>query len=398
MKTGEALANEKQEKNGVLRAAEAARTAAAAVDENYNQISTHLDNAITFGKLQPLLDDISIEEIWINAPNRIFLARAGRSYLAPIIMTAQEIRDVTERMLSWSGRRVDLSQPFVDARLPSGARLHVVIPDITSEFWALNIRKRALPAFELSDLVKVGALTIEIADLLARFTEVQANILVSGATQAGKTTVLNCLLGSLPSGSRLVTLEEVFELSPKVADHVALQTRQASLDGAGEVTLRTLVRESLRMRPTNLVVGEVRGAEALDLLLAFNSGIPGMASIHANSAIDALRKLSALPLLAGANIHREFTNESVRENIDLVIHCQQDRQGHRRVTEIVLVNKRAISKNIQVESLITWEHASYKIHTVDCDNFPNFSWLASEVKVLQNRKLEPNSFHDSREQ
>lgn len=353
--------------------------------EQVEQNSSSQRNFLSFGQLQPLLDDPSIEEIWINSPNRIFLARAGRSFLAPLRMTAAEIRDVTERMLAWSGRRVDLSQPFVDARLPSGARLHVVIPDITAEFWTLNIRKRSLLAFTLSDLVKAQALTSEISELIERFIGVQVNILVSGATQAGKTTVLNCLLGSLPSDSRLVTLEEVFELNPSVADHVALQTRQASLDGAGEVTLRTLVRESLRMRPTNLVIGEVRGAEALDLLLALNSGIPGMASIHSNSATDALRKLSALPLLAGANINREFANEAVRENIDLIIHCKQDKSGHRRIAELAIVDKHAAQGKLQVEAIASWCDSQYEIHTINCDNFPQFPWLASILRSLQVR-------------
>lgn len=345
------------------------------------------NSGFRFGQLQPLLDDSSIEEIWINSPNRIFFAKSGRSYLAPIIMSAQEIRDVTERMLAWSGRRVDLSQPFVDARLPTGARLHVVIPDITSEFWALNIRKRALPAFELTDLVAADALSQDVADLIRQFVETGANILVSGATQAGKTTVLNCILSALPSGSRLLTLEEVFELTPRVADHVALQTRQASLDGVGEVSLRTLIRESLRMRPSNLVIGEVRGAEALDLLLALNSGIPGMASIHSNSALDALRKLSALPLLAGANIHRDFANEAVQSNIDLVVHCQQDRSGHRRVYEVVLVNKLAKSNQLIVETIARWQGSAYLINIVDCDNSPNFSWLPLFLQALKKREI-----------
>jgi pilus assembly protein CpaF len=345
------------------------------------------NSGFRFGQLQPLLDDSSIEEIWINSPNRIFFAKSGRSYLAPIIMSAQEIRDVTERMLAWSGRRVDLSQPFVDARLPTGARLHVVIPDITSEFWALNIRKRALPAFELTDLVAADALSQDVADLIRQFVETGANILVSGATQAGKTTVLNCILSALPSGSRLLTLEEVFELTPRVADHVALQTRQASLDGVGEVSLRTLIRESLRMRPSNLVIGEVRGAEALDLLLALNSGIPGMASIHSNSALDALRKLSALPLLAGANIHRDFANEAVQSNIDVVVHCQQDRSGHRRVYEVVLVNKLAKSNQLIVETIARWQGSAYLINIVDCDNAPNFSWLPLFLQALKKREI-----------
>lgn len=346
--------------------------------ENNRQVTP-----FTFGALQHLLDDNSIEEIWINAPNRIFIARSSRSHLVPLILSAEEIRDVTERMLAWSGRRVDLSQPFVDARLPNGARLHVVIPDITAEYWSLNIRKRSLAAFSLKDLVESNTLTNELAELIAQLVENNANILVSGATQAGKTTVLNCLLGALPYGSRLITIEEVFELTPRIADHVALQTRQVNLEGNGEVTLRALVRESLRMRPTHVVIGEIRGAESLDLLLAFNSGIPGMASIHANSASDALRKLSALPLLVGPNIVREFSIETVRTNVDLVIHCHRETNGDRRITEVGLVNKKASGNQLEVSPLARWKEDRYEYHLNDFDNNRKFSFLAREIERLR---------------
>jgi pilus assembly protein CpaF len=318
-----------------------------------------------YGKLQKFLDDESIEEIWINSPNRIFIAKNGVSQLAPVIISAEEIRDITERMLAWSGRRVDLSKPFVDARLPNGARLHVVIPDITAEYWALNIRKRVLKAFSLVDLISANSISDEVAEVLAEIVRCNVNILVSGATHAGKTTVLNSLLGALPSRSRLITLEEVFELTPRVADHVALQIRQENLEGGGEVSLRTLVREALRMRPSYLVIGEVRGAEALDLLLALNTGIPGMASIHANSAQDALRKIAALPLLAGQNIVREFAIEAVRENIDVVIHCRQDRDDVRRIIDIALVT----------ESIFHWDGEQYQAGSIDFDGFPKVSGI-----------------------
>ena len=334
------------------------------------------------GPLQQMLDDESIEEIWVNAPNRIFFARNGRTELAPIIMSGQQIRDSVERMLSWSNRRVDLSQPFVDARLPNGARLHVVIPDITAEHWTFNIRKRAIRAFNLDDLLNAGSITEEILLILQMLIDVQANIIVSGATQAGKTTVLNCLLGELTPQARLITIEEVFELMPKVADHVALQTRQANLEGEGEVTLRMLVRESLRMRPTNIVIGEVRGAEALDLLLALNSGIPGMASIHANSSLDAIRKISTLPLLAGTNIVREFAIDAVRENIDAVIHCERDSSGNRRVVEISLVDKQNGSERLQVHSLTKWRENHYQIQQLDLDVNKKLEALRTLYKKL----------------
>ena len=337
---------------------------------------------VNFGQLQFLIDDASIEEIWINAPNRVFFARGGCSFLAPVIMSSAEIRDVTERMLAWSGRRVDLSQPFVDARLPDGSRLHVVIPDITAEYWSLNIRKKALSAYKLRDLVTAGTMPKELASLLRAIVDLEANILVSGATQAGKTTLLNCLLGELSQESRLITLEEVFELNPIISDHVALQTRQQNLEGEGEVSLRTLVRESLRMRPTRLVIGEIRGPEALDLLLALNSGIPGMASIHANSSIDALRKLSALPLLAGANIARDFALEAVRENIDIVIHCSKDRSGKRRIAEVGVVDKSSTRTSLNVDKITEWSGSEYLFKQIDFDSNYRLQSLVSKLREL----------------
>lgn len=346
-----------------------------AVNSAISQNSEVSRNYSLTGPLQNLLDDDSIEEIWINSPTRIFAARNGKTELMPLIMSAQEIRDSIERMLAWSGRRVDLSQPFVDAQLPNGARLHVVIPNITAEFWTVNIRKRAIRAFSLSDLIKVGMVDENLAFLLQDLLRENLNILVSGATQAGKTTVLNCLLGELNKTSRLITIEEVFELTPKVADHVAMQTRQANLEGAGEVTLRMLIRESLRMRPTHLVIGEVRGAEALDLLLAFNSGIPGAASIHANSSVDALRKMSALTLLAGSNIVREFSIEAVRTNIDLVIHCEKSSDGIRRITEIALTDKNDFDSTLRVDSLLKWNQNLFQLSKIDFDNYPKLKFL-----------------------
>ena len=344
------------------------------------------------GILQPLLEDDSIEEIWINSPNRIFIARNGRTELVPFSMSAQEIRDAIERMLAWSGRRVDLSQPFVDARLPNGARLHVVIPDITAEYWTLNIRKRALKAFTLEDLVEAQSINTSIAQLLREIVLSRSNILVSGATQAGKTTILNCLLGELPVSSRLISIEEVFELVPQVADHVALQTRQANLEGQGEVTLRMLVREALRMRPTHLVIGEVRGAEALDLLLALNSGIPGLASIHANSPVDALRKITALPLLAGTNINRDFTIEAVQENFDIVIHCEKYQDGTRRVSQIAIVTKSGDRNSIKVESLIEWNSGVYKLGEIDFDTYPKLRNIKEMIYSQTFRDLNFNKF------
>ena len=288
------------------------------------------------GALQPFLDDPEIEEIWINSPSRIFVARNGVAELTPLVLTETTVHELVERMLQNSGRRVDLSSPFVDASLPDGSRVHVTIPDITSAHWAVNIRKFSRNIRRLNDLVEGQSLTQLSSEFLRMGVLVGLNILVSGATQAGKTTMLNALLSAARPNERIVTVEETFELSLASRDVVAMQCRQASLEGTGEVNLRRLIKEALRMRPDRLVVGEVREAESLDLLIALNSGLPGACSIHANSAQDALAKLCTLPLLAGRNIDASFVLPTVASSIDMVVHCELNRHGHRRIREIVM--------------------------------------------------------------
>lgn len=223
----------------------------------------------------------------------------------------------------------------MDASLPDGSRLHVVIPDITRKHWAVNVRK-FLPQFrDLDRLVEVGSLAPDAAELLRSAMARGSSVLVSGATHAGKTTLLGALIAACPPEHRIVTVEETFELAVAALDLVSLQGRQPSLEGTGEVTLRRLVKEALRMRPDRLIVGEVRDAEALDLLLALNTGVPGAGTIHANSAREALAKLAALPLLAGRNIDAAFVLPAVAASVDLVVHCERDAAGRRRVVEIV---------------------------------------------------------------
>jgi pilus assembly protein CpaF len=302
-----------------------------------------------FGALQPYLDDPGVEEIWINAPDRIFAARAGVSERLLIRLTDEQVRDLVERMLHPTGRRVDLSQPFVDASLPDGSRVHVVIPDITRRHWSVNIRKFTPAYRDLDALVALGSLRLDDADLLRDAIAGGRSILVSGPTHAGKTTLLAALIAACPPDHRVVTVEETFELGVDAPDIVALQGRQPSLEGTGEVSLRRLVKEALRMRPDRLVVGEVRDAEALDLVLALNTGVPGMASIHANTAKDALAKLAALPLLAGRNIDSSFVLPAIAAGVDLVVHCSRSADGRRRVSEIAATTGRVVGGAVEFE-------------------------------------------------
>ena len=285
--------------------------------------------------VQLYLDDPSVEEIWINSPTEIFVSSDGQSVKVPLELGPGDVRALVERILRPTGRRVDASQPFVDASLPDGSRLHVAIPDVTKTHWSVNIRKFSTQVRTLADLVDAKSLTKDAAEYLSQRVAAGASVLVSGATQAGKTTFLTALLHAVPASERIITVEETFELNLDTEDHVGMQCRAPSLEGTGEITLRRLVKEALRMRPDRLVVGEVRDAEALDLLIALNSGLPGMCSIHAKSADGALEKLALLPLLAGRNIDPRFVVTAIAHTIDLVVHLERDSSGVRRVREII---------------------------------------------------------------
>ena len=312
-----------------------------------------LDAIAGFGPLQPYLDDPAIEEIWINEPGRVFIARRGRSELTTLILTADEVAELVERMLRSTGRRIDLSTPFVDAMLPDGSRLHVVIPSITRRHMAVNIRKFVLGLTSLDELVSVGSLTDQAARFLEASVSAGLNILVAGGTQSGKTTMLNALCGAIPGRERVVTVEEVFELQLPLPDVVGMQTRQPNLEGTGEIPLRRLVKEALRMRPSRLIVGEVRQEECLDLLIALNSGLPGMCTLHANSAREALVKMCTLPLLAGENVSASFVVPTVAASVDLVVHLAMEAGGQRRVREIVGVTGRVEGDVIETTDLFT---------------------------------------------
>ena len=312
-----------------------------------------------YGPLQAFLDDPTIEEIWINSPQRVFIARNGRSELTNLILTSDEIQALMDRILLWSGRRIDLSQPFVDARLPDGSRLHIAIPEITSEHWAINIRKHLMRGKSLKDLVELEVMNDEVAGILMASVLARKNILVSGSTQAGKTTLLNALVSSIPVTERVITIEEVFELRPKLPDCIAMQTRGSNFEGVGEISIRRLIKEALRMRPSRIVIGEIREAESLDLLIALNSGIPGMATLHANSAREAVRKLQTLPLLAGENITQDFLTPTVSRAIDLVVHVGMDQSGKRRIQQLLSVNERSEGGHIDCEEIVTWNGSNY---------------------------------------
>lgn len=314
-----------------------------------------------FGPLHSLLCDDEVEEVWINGTEGVFAARRGEVERTDIELRQQQIEEVIERMLAASGRRVDRSSPFVDARLSDGSRLHVVIPPIATG-WSVNIRRFVgIKNHDIRDLVRASSLDEPSAAFLEAAIRVGLNVVVAGAVGAGKTTLLNCLASAIPQKERVVTCEEVCELSIGLPDVVALQCRSANLEGEGEVDLRRLVKESLRMRPDRIVIGEVRGGETLDLLLAMNAGCAAMTSVHANSAKEALRKLTTLPLLAGENVTREFVEPTVASCVDLVIFCARDKSdGTRSVREILGVAEQVAATGISASPIFVRRGGSFE--------------------------------------
>lgn len=305
------------------------------------------DQLLGLGPLQGLMDDPEIEEIWINGPGEIFVAEAGVSRQISLTLSESQVMALVEKMLRSTGRRLDRTSPFVDASLEDGSRLHVVIPDITKSNWSVNIRKFPTKIIDLAELVSSKVITAQQQSVLLGAVSNEKNILISGATQSGKTTLLCALLNELPANQRIISVEETFELKITKPDWVAMQTRQPNLEGIGEVNLRRLIKEALRMRPNRLIVGEVREAESLDLLIALNSGLPGACTIHANSARDAISKLCTLPLLAGRNISSDFIYPTVGKCVNLVVQCKLNPNGSRFVSEILEVTWNETEKKIE---------------------------------------------------
>jgi pilus assembly protein CpaF len=290
------------------------------------------------GALEPFLADSEIEELWMNEPNRLFVSKRGETIIHHLEFSAEQIEVALERMLRSIGRRIDRKTPFVDAPLDDGSRLHAVIPDVTRKHISFNIRRYVENSATLESLLARGIIS-QVQKLALEDALVQGKtILVSGATAAGKTTLLGALLRSLPKTVRIVSVEDTFEINIPNPDWVAMQTRPSSLEGNGEIDMRRLIREALRMRPGRLVIGEVRGAEAIDLLVALNSGVPAICTVHSNSAEHALTKLMTLPLLSGIQMPLDFVKLVIGSSVGLIAHCELDAFGSRRVGELLSVS------------------------------------------------------------
>ena len=299
--------------------------------------------ATGLGPLEPLLRDPSVDEVMVNGPGEVYVERAGRIEQASVSFGSEaELAHAIERILAPLGRRVDEASPLCDARLPDGSRVNVVIPPLSLSGACLTIRRFSPRGFSLRELVANGTLPAAAADLLATAVAARASILVSGGTGSGKTTTLNALSGAIPAGERIVTIEDAAELRLRQRHVVRLEARPPGLDGGGEVTIRQLVRNALRMRPDRIVVGEVRGGEALDLLQALNTGHDGsLSTVHANSPADALRRLETLALMAEVALPHAAVREQVAGAVDLVVHQERGGDGARRVRAVAEVVRAA---------------------------------------------------------
>jgi pilus assembly protein CpaF len=333
------------------------------------------------GPLQPLLDDETVEEVVLNAPDRGFVIRAGmgKERIDPGFASDEEVRSLLARIVGRAGRRVDEASPAVDVRLPGGARLHAVFPPL-SRRPCLTIRRHRLVAQDLDDLVALGTVERELAKFLRQAVAGGLNLLVSGGTASGKTTTLNALGAAIPPAERVVTIEETAELRLEelLADCVALEARAANVEGVGRIPVRELVRHALRMRPTRIIVGEVRGPEALDMLSAMNTGHEGsMGTIHANSARHALSKLRTYVLMAEEHLTAEVATEIIAETVDLVVHLHLDqRSGVRRVAQVAEVAGLEVGR-VLTNDLFRWEEQ----RLVSTGVRPRFAERLSEAAV-----------------
>ena len=298
-------------------------------------------DSVGLGPLEELLADPEVEEVMVNGPDRVYVERGGRIEETGVAFEGEEeLRNAIERILAPLGRRVDELSPMVDARLADGSRVNVVIPPLALDGPALSIRRFGASRPGPAELVRLGTLSGAQRDRLAAAVAGRRSVLISGGTGSGKTTLLNALSSFIDRGERIVTIEDAAELRLQQPHVVRMESRPAGVEGRGEVTIRDLLRNALRMRPDRIVIGEVRGAEALDLLSALNTGHRGaLSTVHANSPADALARLETLALMAGVGLPHAAIAEQLRRGVELVVHIERGPGGGRRVSAIAEVGR-----------------------------------------------------------
>jgi pilus assembly protein CpaF len=299
------------------------------------------DDILGNGPLERLLADDTVSEIMVNAPDDVWIEREGMLHKTTVRFTDEsQLRRIVNKMVAEVGRRVDEAQPMVDARLPDGSRINAVIPPLSLSGALLTIRKFGAERLDLDSLVRLGTLSPETADLLRRCVEARLNVLISGGTGAGKTTLLNAMSAAIPDNERIVTIEDAAELRLVQRHVLRLECRTKNIEGTGEIAIRDLVRNTLRMRPDRIVVGEVRGAEALDMLQAMNTGHDGsLSTIHANTPRDALARVETMVMMAGYDLPLRAIRQQVAAALDLIIQLERMHDGSRKVMAITEVQR-----------------------------------------------------------
>lgn len=320
-----------------------------------------IDESIGYGPLEPLLNDPTVTEILINGPKEIYIEKLGKLQLTAVTFKDDaHVRHVIDRIVAPLGRRIDESSPMVDARLPDGSRVNAVIPPISLIGPVVSIRKFRKEPFQMSDLLHFNTLNDDISMFLDAVVKAKMNILISGGTGSGKTTLLNVLGNSIPNGERVITIEDSAELRLDKPNVVGMEARPVNMEGKGEITIRQLVKNSLRMRPDRIIVGEVRGAEAFDMLQAMNTGHEGsITTVHANSPFDALRRVEGMVVMAGMDLPSHIVREYIVGALDIIVQSQRLTDGTRKITSICEI-KRNENGEISINEIFTFKRIRMK--------------------------------------
>jgi pilus assembly protein CpaF len=299
------------------------------------------DDILGHGPLERLLADESVTEIMVNGPFDVWVERQGRLYETTVRFTDEShLRRIINKIVAQIGRRIDESSPLVDARLPDGSRVNAVIPPLSLSGPLVTIRKFSKKRYDLTDMIRLATLSTETVEFLQRCVLAELNVLISGGTGSGKTTLLNALSTAIPDSDRIITIEDAAELRLHQRHVLRLEARPKNIEGEGEISIRELVRNSLRMRPDRIIVGEVRGSEALDMLQAMNTGHDGsLCTVHANSPRDALSRIETMVLMAGFDLPMRAIRQQVASALDLILHLERLEDGSRKVTCITEVQR-----------------------------------------------------------
>jgi pilus assembly protein CpaF len=350
-------------------------------DDREQVVRRVIDEAVNFGPIQPLLDDLTISEVMVNAADEVYFERDGIIYESPYRFRDQaHIMRIIERIIAPLGRRVDESSPYVDARLPDGSRVNVVIPPLVPKSAILTVRKFRPDKYRVSDLIANGTVNEEMSNFLRACVQQRLNIVICGGTGTGKTTLLNAVSEFIPSRERVVTIEDPIEMKLQQKHVISMEARPANIEGRNEVTQRDLVRNALRMRPDRIIIGEVRGAEAFDMLQAMNTGHEGsLTTIHANSPRDALARIENMVLMAGFDLPVRAIREQVAAALHLVIQLVRYPDGKRRVSNVTEITGVIENGTVQVQQLYEFmqtginRHGAIEGHLVSTGATPTFA-------------------------